>query len=151
VISPRPHRLGEAGSNAQHSFFHSYQAPDAGVGFHRAAARLHGAAPRRRTSPCRIASPSRRQFAFGHCAAGRRGDAQGGCHPKDIERIGPHRVHEGNRSEFAALIPSNQRANLGELLALYEHSVFVQGTVWGVNSFDQFGVELGQKLAVAIT
>jgi glucose-6-phosphate isomerase len=39
---------------------------------------------------------------------------------------------------------------LGGLLALYEHSVFVQGTVWGINSFDQFGVELGKKLALGI-
>jgi glucose-6-phosphate isomerase len=39
---------------------------------------------------------------------------------------------------------------LGGLLALYEHSVFVQGTVWGINSFDQYGVELGKKLALGI-
>jgi glucose-6-phosphate isomerase len=40
---------------------------------------------------------------------------------------------------------------LGALLALYEHSVFVQGTIWGINSFDQFGVELGKKLAAGIS
>jgi glucose-6-phosphate isomerase len=39
---------------------------------------------------------------------------------------------------------------LGALIALYEHSVFVQGTLWGINSFDQFGVELGKKLALGI-
>ena len=40
--------------------------------------------------------------------------------------------------------------SLGGLIALYEHSVFVQGTMWGINSFDQFGVELGKKLALGI-
>ena len=44
-----------------------------------------------------------------------------------------------------------RRARLGGLLALYEHSVFVQGTLWGINSFDQFGVELGKKLAAGIS
>ncbi len=46
------------------------------------------------------------------------------------------------------MYPQTTARSLGGLLALYEHSVFVQGTVWGMNSFDQFGVELGKKLAV---
>jgi glucose-6-phosphate isomerase len=48
------------------------------------------------------------------------------------------------------MYPQTTARSLGGILALYEHSVFVQGTVWGVNSFDQFGVELGKKLAVGI-
>src|ERR1700722_13625081 len=73
-----------------------------------------------------------------------------GANPADIARIGAHRVYDGNRTSSLLLYPQTTARTLGGLLALYEHSVFVQGTIWGVNSFDQFGVELGKKLAVGI-
>jgi glucose-6-phosphate isomerase len=73
-----------------------------------------------------------------------------GAPAEQIARIGTHRVHEGNRPSSLLMYPQTTARSLGGLLALYEHSVFVQGTVWGVNSFDQFGVELGKKLAVGI-
>ncbi len=59
----------------------------------------------------------------------------------------PHRVFEGNRPSNTLLLDELTPAALGKLVALYEHSVFVQGTVWSVNSFDQWGVELGKVLA----
>jgi glucose-6-phosphate isomerase len=59
-------------------------------------------------------------------------------------------VHEGNRPSTLLMYPQTTARTLGGILALYEHSVFVQGSCWGVNSFDQFGVELGKKLAVGI-
>ena len=59
----------------------------------------------------------------------------------------PHRVFEGNRPSNTLLVESLTPAALGKLVALYEHSVFVQGTVWSINSFDQWGVELGKVLA----
>ncbi len=59
----------------------------------------------------------------------------------------PHRVFEGNRPSNTLLIDRLTPRALGALVALYEHSVFVQGTVWSVNSFDQWGVELGKVLA----
>jgi glucose-6-phosphate isomerase len=59
----------------------------------------------------------------------------------------PHRVFEGNRPSNTLLVESLTPATLGKLVALYEHSVFVQGTVWSINSFDQWGVELGKVLA----
>jgi glucose-6-phosphate isomerase len=59
----------------------------------------------------------------------------------------PHRVFEGNRPSNTLLLDSLTPATLGKLVALYEHSVFVQGTVWSINSFDQWGVELGKVLA----
>ena len=59
----------------------------------------------------------------------------------------PHRVFEGNRPSNTLLLESLTPAALGKLVALYEHSVFVQGTVWSINSFDQWGVELGKVLA----
>jgi len=59
-------------------------------------------------------------------------------------------VYEGNRPSSLLMYPRTTARSLGGLLALYEHSVFVQGTLWGINSFDQFGVELGKKLALGI-
>ena len=62
----------------------------------------------------------------------------------------PHRVFAGNRPTNTLLLDRLTPYALGTLVALYEHSVFVQGTVWGVNSFDQWGVELGKVLAKQI-
>jgi glucose-6-phosphate isomerase len=59
----------------------------------------------------------------------------------------PHRVFEGNRPSNTLLLERLTPYALGSLVALYEHSVFVQGTVWSINSFDQWGVELGKVLA----
>jgi glucose-6-phosphate isomerase len=62
----------------------------------------------------------------------------------------PHRVFEGNRPTNTLLAERLTPATLGKLVALYEHSVFTQGVVWSVNSFDQWGVELGKALATRI-
>jgi glucose-6-phosphate isomerase len=59
----------------------------------------------------------------------------------------PHRVFEGNRPSNTLLLDRLTPHALGSLIALYEHSVFVQGTIWSINSFDQWGVELGKVLA----
>ena len=66
------------------------------------------------------------------------------------EAIVPHRVMEGNRASNTILAERLDPATLGALVALYEHSVFTQGAIWGIDSFDQWGVELGKVLAVAI-
>jgi glucose-6-phosphate isomerase len=63
------------------------------------------------------------------------------------DRLVPHRVFAGNRPSNTLLLDRLTPRALGTLIALYEHSVFVQGTVWSVNSFDQWGVELGKVLA----
>jgi glucose-6-phosphate isomerase len=62
----------------------------------------------------------------------------------------PHRVMEGNRPTNVILAEKLTPSVLGSLVALYEHSVFTQGTIWSIDSFDQWGVELGKVLAVAI-
>ena len=62
----------------------------------------------------------------------------------------PHRVFEGNRPSNTILADRLTPANLGKLVALYEHSVFTQGAIWNINSFDQWGVELGKALAQRI-
>jgi glucose-6-phosphate isomerase len=62
----------------------------------------------------------------------------------------PHRLFEGNRPSNTLLLEALTPAALGKLVALYEHSVFTQGTIWQINSFDQWGVELGKALAQRI-
>jgi len=62
----------------------------------------------------------------------------------------PHRVFEGNRPSNTILADRLTPENLGKLVALYEHSVFTQGAIWDINSFDQWGVELGKALAQRI-
>jgi glucose-6-phosphate isomerase len=66
------------------------------------------------------------------------------------EEVVPHRVMEGNRPSNTILAERLTPETLGALVALYEHSVFVQGAIWGIDSFDQWGVELGKVLAKAI-
>ncbi len=68
--------------------------------------------------------------------------------PQDeVERLTPHRSFPGNRPSNTILLPRLDAHSLGALLALYEHKVFVQGVIWGINSFDQWGVELGKVVA----
>ena len=66
------------------------------------------------------------------------------------EAVVPHRVFEGNRPSNVLLAEQLTPFTLGALVALYEHSVFTQGTVWSIDSFDQWGVELGKALAQRI-
>ena len=66
------------------------------------------------------------------------------------ENVIPHRVMEGNRPTNTILADRLTPHRLGALIALYEHSVFTQGVLWGIDSFDQWGVELGKALAVKI-
>jgi len=69
---------------------------------------------------------------------------------KEIERLLPFKVFEGNRPTNSILIKKITPRALGSLIALYEHKIFVQGVVWNIFSFDQWGVELGKQLANAI-
>jgi glucose-6-phosphate isomerase len=66
------------------------------------------------------------------------------------DSLAPHRVFEGNRPSNTLLLDRLTPENLGKLVALYEHSVFTQGAIWNINSFDQWGVELGKALAQRI-
>jgi glucose-6-phosphate isomerase len=65
----------------------------------------------------------------------------------DLERLIPHKVFPGNRPSNTIVLRSLDPRSLGALIALYEHKVFVQGAIWNINSFDQWGVELGKQLA----
>jgi glucose-6-phosphate isomerase len=67
--------------------------------------------------------------------------------PEEIQRLLPHRVFPGNRPSTSILLKKLDPHALGALLALYEHKVFVQSVIWRINAFDQWGVELGKRLA----
>jgi glucose-6-phosphate isomerase len=143
---------GEPGSNAQHSFFqmlHQGTLTEA----------LDFIAPLRgswggtegQDLALKNCFAQSQAFAYGYPLPEVQADMRkAGVAAAEIERIAVHRVHEGNRPSSLLMYPQTTAHSLGGILALYEHSVFVQGTIWGVNSFDQFGVELGKKLAVGI-
>jgi glucose-6-phosphate isomerase len=67
-----------------------------------------------------------------------------------LEKLIPHKVFTGNRPTNSILFPVLDPKTLGMLIALYEHKIFTQGIIWDINSFDQWGVELGKQLAKAI-
>ena len=69
---------------------------------------------------------------------------------KAIEELAPFKVFEGNRPTNSILIKKITPESLGRLIALYEHKIFVQGVIWNVFSFDQWGVQLGKLLAKQI-
>jgi glucose-6-phosphate isomerase len=115
---------GEAGNNAQHSFMQL----------------LHQGT---RLIPADFILTDESKLATANCRA----QAQALMEGTTDESLETYRVHEGNRPSntihFKALTPET----LGQLIALYEHKVFVEGVLWGIDSFDQWGVELGKKLA----
>jgi glucose-6-phosphate isomerase len=87
-------------------------------------------------------------LAFGKTAAEVRGELEGqGLAADAIERLLPHKVFQGNRPSTSILYRKLTPYRLGTLIALYEHKIFTQGVIWDVNSFDQWGVELGKVLA----
>ncbi|KAL1375194.1 hypothetical protein pipiens_017640, partial [Culex pipiens pipiens] len=67
-----------------------------------------------------------------------------------LEQLLPHKVFTGNRPTNSILVKKVTPFTLGALIAMYEHKIFTQGVIWDVNSFDQWGVELGKALAKAI-
>jgi glucose-6-phosphate isomerase len=143
---------GEPASNAQHSFFQMLHqgTPTAALDF---IAPLRGSwgGTEGQDLALKNCLAQSQAFAYGYTLAETAAEmTKAGSSAAEIERLGPHKVYEGNRPSSLLLFPETTARTLGALIALYEHSVFVQGTLWGINSFDQFGVELGKKLAVGI-
>jgi len=90
-------------------------------------------------------------LAFGRTADEVRSELEAkGLDGDELESLLPHRVFEGNRPTTTILLDRLEPRTLGLLVAAYEHSIFVQGVVWRIDSFDQWGVELGKKLAGTI-
>ena len=70
--------------------------------------------------------------------------------PEELEKLLPHKVFEGNRPTTSILFDKLTPKTLGQLIALYEHKIFVQGILWDINSYDQWGVEYGKQIAQQI-
>lgn len=123
---------GAAANNAQHSFFQA----------------LHQGS--RLSSMDFILIKAAPAGAYGHSLALANALAQIEAFTMGFDTSDPHRRHEGSRPLSVLLMDELSPERLGSLLALYEHKVFVQAQVWGINAFDQFGVELGKKIANTI-
>ena len=76
--------------------------------------------------------------------------SQCGVAPEEITRLAPHKTMKGNTPSNTLLLDAMTPENLGALFALYEHKIFVQGVIWQINSFDQWGVELGKQLGSSV-
>jgi len=140
-VSTSPIVWGEPGTNGQHSFYQLIHqgtriVPCDFIGF---ANTLNPLGDQHDLLMANLFAQSE-ALAFGKTADEVKAE---GTAPELI----PHRVFEGNRPTNTLLAERLTPAVLGALVALYEHSVFTQGTVWGIDSFDQWGVELGKSLA----
>jgi glucose-6-phosphate isomerase len=143
---------GEPGSNAQHSFFELLHQGTANVALDFLAP-VNGSSPYQQQQNLALANcfAQAQAFALGLTAEQVRAEmAAQGQSEAEIARLVPHRVHPGNRPSSILLFPRLGPKTLGRLIALYEHNVFTQSVIWGINAFDQWGVELGKKLAQSL-
>ncbi len=147
-VATAPVIWGEPGNNAQHSFFQM----------------LHQGTPRAALDllvPANSSSgnPAQQELAIGNCLAQAEAFAFGYSReqaqaelaarklpPARIELLARHKVHAGNRPVSIVAFERLDARTLGSLVALYEHKVFTQSVIWGINAFDQWGVELGKKM-----
>ena len=140
---------GEPGNNAQHSFFQLLHQGTARVAMDFLAP-VNASSRFQDQHDLALANcfAQAEAFAFGQTEAQVRGDlAAKGTDAAEIERLVRHKVHAGNRPSSLVMFPRLGPRTLGRLIAWYEHKVYVQSVVWDVNPFDQWGVELGKKLA----
>jgi len=143
---------GEPGSNAQHSFFQLLHQGTARVALDFLAP-VNASSPYQEQQNLALANcfAQAQAFAFGQTEAQVRADLEAkGLAEEEIRRLIPHKIHPGNRPSSMILFPRLGPKTLGRLIALYEHKVFVQSVIWGIDAFDQWGVELGKKLAESL-
>jgi glucose-6-phosphate isomerase len=146
--STAPVIWGEPGNNAQHSFFQMLH-----QGTPRAALDLllpaNSSCSNQPQSELAIANclAQADAFAFGYTREQATSElAARGLDASRIELLARHKVHAGNRPVSIVAFERLDARTLGRLVALYEHKVFTQSVVWGINAFDQWGVELGKKM-----
>lgn len=143
---------GEPGTNSQHSFFqHLHQGTDViPVDFLAARHAREDLGDHHALLLANCLAQSR-ALAFGRTEAEAvEGMRAKGLNEDEVAYLAPHRTFPGNRPSTTILYDQLTPFALGRLIALFEHKVFVQGVIWGVNSYDQCGVELGKDLASAL-
>jgi glucose-6-phosphate isomerase len=140
---------GEPGNNAQHSFFQLLHQGTARVAMDLLAP-VNASSRFQAQHDLALANcfAQAEAFAFGQTELQVQADLEAkGVPAEEIARLLAHKVHVGNRPSSLILFPRLGPRTLGRLIAWYEHKVFVQSVIWDVNPFDQWGVELGKKLA----
>ncbi|GAB5540830.1 MAG: glucose-6-phosphate isomerase [Sandaracinaceae bacterium] len=140
---------GEPGTNAQHSFFQLlHQGTRLVPADFLAPLESHYAMGDHHTKLLANLVAQSEALMIGRTEAEARAELEeSGLSAAQVEQLLPHKVFEGNRPSSTILFDRLDPKTLGSLLAYYEHRVFVQGIIWGLNSFDQWGVELGKALA----
>ncbi|MEL7310044.1 MAG: glucose-6-phosphate isomerase [Pseudomonadota bacterium] len=143
---------GEPGSNAQHSF---YQLLHQGTRICPAdfilPARSSGASQVQQDLAIANCVAQADALAFGYSEAQAYAELIArGMSRQEASELSRHKVHGGNRPSSLLLFKQLNAHTLGQLIALYEHKVFVEGVIFGINSFDQWGVELGKKMASSL-
>ena len=143
---------GECGTNGQHAYFQLlHQGTDVTPMDFIAALRPAHEMDNHHTALLANCFAQSEAFMKGKTAIEVRADLQAqGLAAEEIERLTPHKTFPGNRPSNTILMERLTPSTLGALIALYEHKTFVQGVIWDVNSFDQWGVELGKVLAKKI-
>jgi len=140
---------GEPGTNSQHSFFQLlHQGTDTIPTDFLLAAEPHERLGDHHAKLAANAFAQAAALAFGKREDEVRAEmAAAGAPPDEIDRLAPHRAFPGDRPSTTILYRRLDPSTLGRLMALVEHKVAVQGAIWNINSFDQWGVELGKSLA----
>ena len=143
---------GEPGTNAQHSFFQLlHQGTDVVPVDFIAATTPRGASEEHHSALLANCLAQSQALAFGRTEAETREQMKTrGAAQADIDRLARHRTFPGDRPSTTILHETLNPYTLGRLTALYEHKVFVQGVIWDIDSFDQWGVELGKELAATL-
>jgi glucose-6-phosphate isomerase len=144
--------FGEPGTNAQHSFLQLIHqgTTKVPVDFVLVARPDHPHAMSQRILLANALAQAE-ALARGRTEAEARAEmARGGMPQAEIDRLAPHRTFPGDRPSTSILLPALTPRTLGALVALYEHKVACLGAFWGINPFDQWGVELGKQLAGGI-
>jgi len=142
---------GQPGTNGQHSFYQLLHqgrrlVPCDFIGF----SHSHNPLPNHHDKLMANLFAQTEALAFGRTAEEARAELEAEAEREGREPrldLVPHKTFEGNRPSTTILAEILDPETLGKLIALYEHKVFVQGVIWGINSFDQWGVQLGQDLA----
>ncbi|MEO7386098.1 MAG: glucose-6-phosphate isomerase [Gammaproteobacteria bacterium] len=143
---------GEPGNNAQHSFFQLLHQGTANFAADFIAP-VEGSSSYADQHLVGLANllAQAEAFARGYPLEAARAELQAkGRSAEDVARLAPHKVHPGNHPNNILLLRRLDPASLGFLIALYEQKVFVQSCIWGINPFDQWGVELGKVMAVGM-
>jgi glucose-6-phosphate isomerase len=143
---------GEPGSNAQHAFFQLLHQGDAvfSADFIAPARAPAGTSDQHLAGLANMLAQAE-AFARGRTHAEAIAELRAaGLPAAEASRLAPHKVHPGNHPSSIILFDELDPFSLGALVALYEHKVFVQSVMWGINAFDQWGVELGKVMARGI-